>query len=380
MSFYDDDRLKINYFQSSAPRIGTHLHLSNQKNEFFAVSKKILIKEKNYELLEKIMQRFSSIWEISSPVKHLEIELTEAELEWNAFYLNLKSCYDQIVWLDVQMEQIGKDKCIYYFDFIPIAKKESGFPLETNFENCLEQEFGSQKEILVFFLADLKKKLFPYVSTKKSIDKASNFNIQKEMRIQDRHFLDTSPRLQRIDNSTTQDTFKPTRLDIYGDKTRRSNNWIKKTLLFSCVLVIVLGEIALVRPKASFKAEIDGDSMLPTYYNTEKVVVAKSVKEIQRFDVVVFNYSKTENYIKRVIGLPGENIIYKDGELYVNDELVEDPYRVGNENFTLHEIAEVNTIPPNHYLVLGDNQNNSADSRSYGLINGLNFIGMVKEE
>ncbi|SER79289.1 signal peptidase I [Isobaculum melis] len=119
--------------------------------------------------------------------------------------------------------------------------------------------------------------------------------------------------------------------------------------------------------------------MMPTFHNLEEVIVAKNKKTIKRFDVIVFQHGEKDKYIKRVIGLPGESLYYQDGILYINHQKVEDPYHEGNENFTLYETAEVMVIPPNQYFVLGDNRKNSYDSRSYGLINQSDLIGIVDE-
>ena len=81
----------------------------------------------------------------------------------------------------------------------------------------------------------------------------------------------------------------------------------------------------------------------------------------QRGDVVIFKYpdNEQENYIKRIIGLPGEVIQIVEGRVYVNNELLDEPYlkETPYGNFGPYE------VPEGHYFMLGDNRNNSEDSR-----------------
>ena len=80
--------------------------------------------------------------------------------------------------------------------------------------------------------------------------------------------------------------------------------------------------------------------------------------------------------IKRVVGLPGDYIEYKDNYLYVNGEKYKEPFinNVETEDFSLKDLG-YDKIPDDMYLVLGDNRENSLDSRSYGLIKKKQIIG-----
>ena len=99
---------------------------------------------------------------------------------------------------------------------------------------------------------------------------------------------------------------------------------------------------------------------------------------MKRFDVIAFEYADTKYLIKRVIGLPGDKVEYKNNTLYVNDELVEEEFLDGHqtENFSLVSMG-YETIPEGKYLVLGDNRENSLDSRSFGLIDEEDILGKV---
>ena len=83
-----------------------------------------------------------------------------------------------------------------------------------------------------------------------------------------------------------------------------------------------------------------------------------------------------EEIIKRIIGLPGEHISYKNNKLYVNDKVLEENFDFRKTNdFNLEEICSCNSIPKGKYLVLGDNRPISKDSRMIGLIDEKDILG-----
>lgn len=122
-----------------------------------------------------------------------------------------------------------------------------------------------------------------------------------------------------------------------------------------------------------------GDSMLPHFENGQQLIIAKPtiIKNINRFDVVIPNHEGQEHYlIKRVIALPGETIQIIDGIIYINGEVLEENY--GSEKIENPGIAILPiTLNENEYFVLGDNRNNSSDSRNIGLITRDEIIGKV---
>lgn len=124
--------------------------------------------------------------------------------------------------------------------------------------------------------------------------------------------------------------------------------------------------------------QVVGPSMTPTLKEGSVVVVNKLKKNFKREDVIVL--SQDEKYmIKRVIGLPGEYIQYKDNVLYINGERYDEKYLkddVITEDFKLEDINET-IIPEDMYLVLGDNRMDSMDSRDYGLVSKEKVVGKV---
>ncbi|PWU67764.1 signal peptidase I [Gracilibacillus dipsosauri] len=134
---------------------------------------------------------------------------------------------------------------------------------------------------------------------------------------------------------------------------------------------------------------VNGKSMEPTLHDGNLLMVNKMIydlKEIERFDVIVFHANKEEDYVKRVIGIPGDHIAYRDDTLYLNGNPVEEPYlepfreseeRPLTDEFTLEELTGESKVPPNMLFVLGDNRTKSFDSREIGFIDQSSVVGKV---
>lgn len=142
--------------------------------------------------------------------------------------------------------------------------------------------------------------------------------------------------------------------------------------------VIILVSVILIRTFIITPVIVSGDSMKPNLHNGELLLERKigySGSSIKRFDIVVIREGK-EEIIKRIIGLPGEHISYKNNKLYVNDELVKETFDFRDTNdFNLEEICTCSSIPEGKYLVLGDNRPVSKDSRMIGLIDEKDILG-----
>lgn len=146
----------------------------------------------------------------------------------------------------------------------------------------------------------------------------------------------------------------------------------KYIVIFVIVLLLILYVVSL--------QQVVGPSMNPNYQDGDILILNKlhyKLKNPKRFEVAVIN-SKTEKYfIKRVIGLPGEHVAFKDGNLYINGNIVAQQFKYEKtEDFDLKELG-YDVIPEGYYFVVGDNRPNSEDSRTIGLINKKDFIGKV---
>ena len=171
-------------------------------------------------------------------------------------------------------------------------------------------------------------------------------------------------------------------------------------------LIIGVG-IALIVETFFGIAAVDGHSMDPTLHNTQKLIINKKEK-IKRFDIVVFNAknvdpndTKNLDYIKRIIGLPGDNITYEpNGDLIINGKTIHQTF-ISKEarttdtltlvnhqypkGFTLKNLSDTqhwtkplqtNVIPKGYYFVMGDNRKVSNDGRYWGLVPKNKIIGV----
>lgn len=152
--------------------------------------------------------------------------------------------------------------------------------------------------------------------------------------------------------------------------------WLK-TIILSLILALVL--TAFIRPTI-----VKGESMMPTLQPNNYLIIDKAsyhFDDPKRNDIVVFSTEfenvdgSKKDLIKRVIGTKGDHIVIKDGIVHVNEEIYEEKYIT--ENFTKGEVDI--TIPSGELFVLGDNRDNSLDSRSedVGLVHVKNVKGKV---
>ncbi|MBM7647151.1 signal peptidase I [Bacillus ectoiniformans] len=148
-------------------------------------------------------------------------------------------------------------------------------------------------------------------------------------------------------------------------------------------LLIAVGLAAVIRYFIFAPIVVDGLSMMPTLQNGDRMVVNK-IGDPERFDIVVFHAPENKDYIKRVIGLPGDTVEYKNDKLYVNGKYYEEPYldeyksqQDGplTSDFTLEEITGQKTVPEGEIFVLGDNRLFSKDGRHIGTIKMDEVVG-----
>ena len=161
--------------------------------------------------------------------------------------------------------------------------------------------------------------------------------------------------------------------------------WVtKKDLIWflSVLVVLILSRMFLFS-----NITVHGASMNPTLKDSERIFALK-IGKVERFDIISFR-APTEpnepkkNYIKRVIALPGEKITYENDVLYINNEKILEPFLdefkqalpsdelLTKENFSYK-------VPENTYFVMGDNRQNSKDSRIIGVIDEDRIIGNAK--
>jgi signal peptidase I len=135
---------------------------------------------------------------------------------------------------------------------------------------------------------------------------------------------------------------------------------------------------------------VEGESMLPTLEEGNKVVVNKlgyETSDLDRFDVIVFHANEEEDFVKRIIGLPGDKIEYREDVLFVNGKKVSEPflkkYREESPggyltgDFNIEDLTGSDRVPDGKLFVLGDNRLGSWDSRQFGFISMEEVVGKV---
>ncbi|MBE9119090.1 signal peptidase I [Lusitaniella coriacea LEGE 07157] len=159
-----------------------------------------------------------------------------------------------------------------------------------------------------------------------------------------------------------------------------NNNWLEafRTLGLSAFLAIG------VRTFVAEARYIPSESMLPTLEVNDRLMIEKlsyRFKTPQRGDVIVFmppdearlctGETQKQAYIKRAIGLPGDVVEVKNSQVYINNKLLKEDYIQESPYYQYGPV----TVPPNSYLVLGDNRNNSCDGHYWGFVPHENLIG-----
>ena len=150
-------------------------------------------------------------------------------------------------------------------------------------------------------------------------------------------------------------------------------SWVRD-LAFSVLLAVIL-IVFIYQP-----VKVEGTSMMPALTDQERIFINKftyrfGTGNIERGDMVVFFFplDHTKSYIKRVIALPGDTVQIEKGTVYVNGERLAEPY-VPDEYRDRQALA-LETVPADHYFVLGDHRSSSNDSRAWGTVPRNNIYG-----
>ncbi len=158
---------------------------------------------------------------------------------------------------------------------------------------------------------------------------------------------------------------------------QEENPWIEagKTIVIAVALAVG------IRTFVAEQRYIPSSSMEPTLQINDHLIIEKvtyRIKNPERGDVVVFRPTEAlieqdfhEAFIKRVIGLPGDTVLVKNGKVFVNNEELKEKYILDEPDYEYGPV----TVPTNQYLVLGDNRNNSYDSHYWGFVPKEKLIG-----
>ena len=156
------------------------------------------------------------------------------------------------------------------------------------------------------------------------------------------------------------------------------NKYLKEALEMSLYILVALIASLLIVTFVGQRTVVSGSSMNDTLFDGDNLIVDKITyrfRDPERFEVIVFPFhgNRKDHYIKRVIGLPGESIrISKEGEIYINGLILEEDF--GKEVMVSPGRADTEIVlGADEYFVLGDNRNDSSDSRDF-------MVGNIKRD
>lgn len=170
------------------------------------------------------------------------------------------------------------------------------------------------------------------------------------------------------------DTLEQEPLAEESKPAEETTNW--KRFVLDMIETLVLAVILFVGINSvSARVRVDGFSMQPTLQDGEFVLVSKlSYKfgDFQHGDIIVFDFplNPDEELVKRIIGLPGDHVVVRDSHVYVNDQMLNENYIAQAPLYSGDWI-----VPDGTLFVLGDNRNNSNDSKDWGLLPQGNVVG-----
>jgi signal peptidase I len=176
-------------------------------------------------------------------------------------------------------------------------------------------------------------------------------------------------------------------IEVHQLKTAsRQGLWLESVKLLRDVILVV-SVLMLMLVFVAQPVVVDGSSMLPTLHEGERLIVNKLIYykfesvswgHINRGDVVVFWFPKDpdKSYVKRVIGLPEDTVEIRNGIVYVNGQVMHELYLDANYNQAAGNLSP-QKVEKHHYFVMGDNRDNSSDSRYWGLVPEKYIYGKV---
>ena len=134
-------------------------------------------------------------------------------------------------------------------------------------------------------------------------------------------------------------------------------------------LILLVSSCSAIRRRAPQPVKVQGIAMEPALKDGDRIFVDKNTDKLKRGDIVVFYFplDRSKSYIKRVVALPGETVEIRDGKVLINGTNLDEPY-VAPENNRVMSNREVIKVPENSFYVLGDNRDNSSDSRTWGML------------
>lgn len=166
---------------------------------------------------------------------------------------------------------------------------------------------------------------------------------------------------------------------------RKKKDILTEVLEYVKLVLIVIVISLLITNYVLQRNTVKGESMVPTLQDGDELFVEKVSRyfgKINRFDIITVDTKgldpRPNHIIKRVVGLPGETVEIKDNQVYINGEVLDQPFLPEGVPTTSHNPAfDKVVLGENEYYCLGDNRNNSNDSRSFGPVPQANIMGKL---
>ncbi|MFC4075557.1 signal peptidase I [Salinithrix halophila] len=153
-----------------------------------------------------------------------------------------------------------------------------------------------------------------------------------------------------------------------GKKAKNAaSEWLTAILVAASLIIII--RVFLFAPY-----EVHGESMYPTFKGEELLIVNKWIYDVEKpqyGEIVIFHTAEQRDFIKRVIGKPGDRIAVKNGQVYRNGKKLNEPYM----NEKIRRSLPETVVPQGHLFVMGDNRNHSRDSRDIGPVAIAEIVG-----
>jgi len=164
---------------------------------------------------------------------------------------------------------------------------------------------------------------------------------------------------------SNKSSFKNDNNDIDGNN-QTSNSVFREIFSYVKIIIIAVAIAFICNQFIIVNAKVPTGSMKDTIMEGNRLIgfrLSYLFSDPKRLDVVIFKYpdDETQNYVKRIIGLPGDIVVIKDGKVYVNDVMLDEPYI--KEPMSVNSQVLTYSVPKGYYFMMGDNRNNSLDSR-----------------